>query len=702
MSVPPHVLLWICLIVVCPIREVRGFSSGPVRRFRANRNCKIPTLPSPVLTRPPRIHRLFGQNGIAKAPNPPCQHHRSRGLNGLASAPIANTTTTGATTTTATTPSSNFFRGRTRTSTRQPSIWKRTAVGLVLVAVLSLLLKSQPSWASAAEMATRTTTTASGNMIDRAASQAAPQAMPIVGLLELGIAAVLFYGTGVLTLQFQGLTTLASSLAKACGRCAAQLYLSGSLILTPLLATKQPWIVGAWLTLTGVLAAKEAASRMQYTYPKLQRHLLLSILTSVTLVLTATMVLRIVAPQPWYSPRTWIPISGMLFGNAVTATALAAGTITRELATKKDQLELQLARGATCREAMATVLQTTYVAALTPTMNALSVTGIVHIPGMMTGQLLAGSSPRLAASYQVMIFFLIAATVAASVQGLTQLTIHSMVDAKDDRLIIADEHGQSLLQPVNKKNKSNSKVWNWSSFQTLLANKFLVKANAKSKQSTTYVVVKSNDDAVDGIEVPSYAGETGSTIGSSSHYVQSASPFSGLSNSSPSTTSARYRDLSQSFSTDSSSSSYSQHQSQENCVLHVSNMKVHRTSLTVSMNIKSQDRVGIQGPSGMGKSQLLRTLAGLEPLDRSSVSLFGQGAKDMAMSTWRQQVALVPQERPTLEGTPREFFDHFVVNNKNNNNDDNNNKSNNNTLRTNLLVTMRNEPRNKDIWIWSL
>jgi putative ABC transport system permease protein len=59
---------------------------------------------------------------------------------------------------------------------------------------------------------------------------------------------------------------------------------------------------------------------------------------------------------------------------------------------------------------------------LTPTINALSVTGIVHIPGMMTGQILAGQSPFQAAAYQVLIFFLIASQACTTVQILMKLT----------------------------------------------------------------------------------------------------------------------------------------------------------------------------------------------------------------------------------------------------------------------------------------
>jgi ABC-type iron transport system FetAB permease component len=82
----------------------------------------------------------------------------------------------------------------------------------------------------------------------------------------------------------------------------------------------------------------------------------------------------------------------------------------------------RLSLRATWQEALQSVIRNTLTTALTPTINALSVTGIVHIPGMMTGQILAGQSPFQAAAYQVLIFFLIASQACTTVQILMKLT----------------------------------------------------------------------------------------------------------------------------------------------------------------------------------------------------------------------------------------------------------------------------------------
>jgi ABC-type iron transport system FetAB ATPase subunit len=74
------------------------------------------------------------------------------------------------------------------------------------------------------------------------------------------------------------------------------------------------------------------------------------------------------------------------------------------------------------------------------------------------------------------------------------------------------------------------------------------------------------------------------------------------------------------------------------------------------MELFSGDRIGIKGPSGVGKSQVLRTICGLENFDRSSVFLRDECAMEIPMPEWRRRVSLVVQDRPSLEGTPRECF----------------------------------------------
>jgi ABC-type bacteriocin/lantibiotic exporter with double-glycine peptidase domain len=89
-------------------------------------------------------------------------------------------------------------------------------------------------------------------------------------------------------------------------------------------------------------------------------------------------------------------------------------------------------------------------------------------------------------------------------------------------------------------------------------------------------------------------------------------------------------------------------------------MRVARTNMDVTLDVGCDDRIALTGQSGIGKSQVLRTLAGLEVVDRNSIQIFNFSAAKMSMAEWRSHVVLVPQQRPSLEGTPNDFYDQIL------------------------------------------
>ena len=107
---------------------------------------------------------------------------------------------------------------------------------------------------------------------------------------------------------------------------------------------------------------------------------------------------------------------GMLLGNCINGVALSLDRALTSLTEQADEVDLLLAFGATCGEATRHPVRDAVRVGAVPTMNSLSVIGIVSIPGMMTGQILGG-----AASYQILIVYLIA-TCSLSM-FLTQLFV---------------------------------------------------------------------------------------------------------------------------------------------------------------------------------------------------------------------------------------------------------------------------------------
>ncbi len=119
--------------------------------------------------------------------------------------------------------------------------------------------------------------------------------------------------------------------------------------------------------------------------------------------------------EPWYDPRTVLPMLGMVLGNTVSAISLAVERFDSDLKTDRDLVELRLSLGATSRQAALPSLRSAVAAALSPILNNISLAGIVAIPGMTTGQLLAGADVGQAIRYQILLYLGIAATVTFGV-----------------------------------------------------------------------------------------------------------------------------------------------------------------------------------------------------------------------------------------------------------------------------------------------
>jgi putative ABC transport system permease protein len=96
--------------------------------------------------------------------------------------------------------------------------------------------------------------------------------------------------------------------------------------------------------------------------------------------------------QPWYLPSYMIPLAGMIFANAMNSVSLAA-----------ERLAAEINRTNTYEEARNIALR----ASLIPITNSLFAVGLVSIPGMMTGQILSGVSPLIAARYQIMVMCMV-------------------------------------------------------------------------------------------------------------------------------------------------------------------------------------------------------------------------------------------------------------------------------------------------------
>lgn len=120
----------------------------------------------------------------------------------------------------------------------------------------------------------------------------------------------------------------------------------------------------------------------------------------------------IISPDPWYAPRFVLPVLGMILGNTLNGISLGLETLTTTSVRERAAIEARIALGATRREALSGPMRQALKTGMMPIINSMAATGIVALPGMMTGQILAGADPVDATKYQVIITFLIAGGTA--------------------------------------------------------------------------------------------------------------------------------------------------------------------------------------------------------------------------------------------------------------------------------------------------
>ncbi|KAG9292399.1 hypothetical protein G9A89_015269 [Geosiphon pyriformis] len=132
--------------------------------------------------------------------------------------------------------------------------------------------------------------------------------------------------------------------------------------------------------------------------------------------------------EPFWEPSKFIPVMGMLLGNSMNGVAIGLGSTLRQLSEQREKIENYLAFGASRWEAARPVAMEAIRIAMLPTINDMSVIGLISIPGMMTGQIIAGAPVMNAVKYQQIIMFMITASVALSVLASVFLCVYTCID----------------------------------------------------------------------------------------------------------------------------------------------------------------------------------------------------------------------------------------------------------------------------------
>ncbi|MCP5196922.1 MAG: iron export ABC transporter permease subunit FetB [Gammaproteobacteria bacterium] len=192
-------------------------------------------------------------------------------------------------------------------------------------------------------------------------------------------------------------------------RSTVQLILIG-LVLKQLFAQTNLALIGLIVLVMLAVAGWEVRSRQKRRYRGVWGYGIgafsLFISSFCVTLLALVVIIRV---EPWYQPQYLIPLLGMMLGNTMSGVAIALDHLTRQTWDARGRIEARLLLGATWEEAIADLRRDALRSGLIPIVNAMAAAGLVSLPGMMTGQILAGSPPLEAAKYQLLIMFLISA-----------------------------------------------------------------------------------------------------------------------------------------------------------------------------------------------------------------------------------------------------------------------------------------------------
>jgi putative ABC transport system permease protein len=222
----------------------------------------------------------------------------------------------------------------------------------------------------------------------------------------------------------------ARQLVIAALRMLVQLTLVG-LILRSLFNAGSPWLtLLAALVMVG-FAGREAMARQERSFIGIWGY---GLSTGSMLAASGVVTLFALSTQlhadPWYDPRYAIPILGMILGNTMTGVSIALDRLLSEAYDGRAAVEARLALGHSFRDAMQGPRRKAMRAGLIPTVNGMAAAGLVSLPGMMTGQILAGVEPVEAVKYQILIMFLIAGGTALGVFASVSMAFARLTDAR--------------------------------------------------------------------------------------------------------------------------------------------------------------------------------------------------------------------------------------------------------------------------------
>ncbi len=198
------------------------------------------------------------------------------------------------------------------------------------------------------------------------------------------------------------------------------------------------WLNLFWLIIMVVVGSyaivgKAKLPKSLFVIPVLSG-LVIGLIPLLTILTIAT-----IQPLPLYSAQYVIPLAGMLLGNSFSGNIIALQNLFDAFEQRHSEYEAAISLGATPAYACIPFVRNAMQKALAPILASMTATGLVTLPGMMTGQILGGTSPTVAIKYQLIIMLAIFVMMSVSLTIALQLSLKRAI-TKEGRILKIINH----------------------------------------------------------------------------------------------------------------------------------------------------------------------------------------------------------------------------------------------------------------------
>jgi putative ABC transport system permease protein len=245
---------------------------------------------------------------------------------------------------------------------------------------------------------------------------------------DLAFAALLVLADGALSLAL-GLG-LHRQLGLAAARLVVQLVLVGY-VLRAVFALGSAALTLLIILLMALAAAREVAARPERQFTRFGNYAIAAGVVAAATAVTAGLALATaIRPHPWWRPHEAIPLAGIILGSVLNAGSLALDTMLDGAVRERPAIEARLSLGVPFGTALRPLLRNAARRGMLPIINQMSAAGIITLPGIMTGQILAGMDPLEAVKYQILLMFLLAGASGLTAVGIAFAAAWRLTDGR--------------------------------------------------------------------------------------------------------------------------------------------------------------------------------------------------------------------------------------------------------------------------------